>query len=353
MPLPQPERHNVKIHRKSYSNIEALIDKGVFVATKQNDAIRGIRATVTYHLSAHAPITLHTDRRISIASTAVNGLFAHLPSPAHTALVDASETYSAYGDLDKLLLLARSGNAAPHDLAKQLEDCVRQGGSRTRTASMTTPSRQFGARWLLNETLLHRTESGDYYLSLGFKSRFRRCGQAPHPCHIGLDVGLDPMLALKHADGRQRIVRPTALRLPQAAALSYKAQALQQDIVYASGRIDSEQVIGYLVHHASRVTAERIRIAGLSTRYVFASRDRATQDFHYSWLPQYLYTARIPFSRVPSGHTSTECPQCQHVARGNRSREHFRCVQCGYQDNAHVVAATNVLHRGMRSVFNG
>ncbi|TXF11573.1 RNA-guided endonuclease InsQ/TnpB family protein [Pelomicrobium methylotrophicum] len=54
---------------------------------------------------------------------------------------------------------------------------------------------------------------------------------------------------------------------------------------------------------------------------------------------------------VPPQNTSRTCPCCGHVSAENRrTQAQFRCVQCGFEDNADVVGAKNILARGMAIV---
>tara|TARA_B100000700_G_scaffold311500_2_gene393862 strand:- start:261047 stop:262285 length:1239 start_codon:yes stop_codon:yes gene_type:complete len=54
------------------------------------------------------------------------------------------------------------------------------------------------------------------------------------------------------------------------------------------------------------------------------------------------------FHAVPPHHTSQTCPACRHKAKENRlTQAEFICVECGFSENADVVGAINVLHRGM------
>jgi putative transposase len=51
--------------------------------------------------------------------------------------------------------------------------------------------------------------------------------------------------------------------------------------------------------------------------------------------------------RVSPHHTSQKCPSCGHVAKENRkSQADFACVACGYENNADIVGALNVLAAG-------
>ena len=49
---------------------------------------------------------------------------------------------------------------------------------------------------------------------------------------------------------------------------------------------------------------------------------------------------------VNPAYTSQTCPACGHVAKENRpDQATFRCIACGYEANADVNAAQNILHR--------
>ena len=67
---------------------------------------------------------------------------------------------------------------------------------------------------------------------------------------------------------------------------------------------------------------------------------RRQLDYKLAWNGGYL----IP---VPPQNTSRCCPACGHTAKDNRQTQaNFECVECGYQNNADVVGAINVLKRG-------
>lgn len=55
------------------------------------------------------------------------------------------------------------------------------------------------------------------------------------------------------------------------------------------------------------------------------------------------------FLAVPAQYTSQTCPACQHIAKESRKTQAvFSCVQCGNAGNADVIAAQNILNRGMK-----
>lgn len=44
-------------------------------------------------------------------------------------------------------------------------------------------------------------------------------------------------------------------------------------------------------------------------------------------------------------HSSQECPECHHISPKNRKGRRFRCVKCGFEEDADVVAAMNLCLR--------
>ncbi|MEO8838169.1 MAG: transposase [Herbaspirillum sp.] len=57
---------------------------------------------------------------------------------------------------------------------------------------------------------------------------------------------------------------------------------------------------------------------------------------------------------VPPHNTSRTCPCCGHISKDNRlTQAKFLCVDCGYENNADVVGAINVLERGYRLLACG
>jgi putative transposase len=67
---------------------------------------------------------------------------------------------------------------------------------------------------------------------------------------------------------------------------------------------------------------------------------RRQLDYKLAWNGGWLMA-------VPPQNTSRTCPCCEHVAKENRlSQARFECVACGFEDNADVVGAINVLRAG-------
>lgn len=53
--------------------------------------------------------------------------------------------------------------------------------------------------------------------------------------------------------------------------------------------------------------------------------------------------------KVDPKNSSRECPSCGHTHKDNRKTQaSFLCVECGYKNNADIVAAINIAARGHR-----
>lgn len=67
---------------------------------------------------------------------------------------------------------------------------------------------------------------------------------------------------------------------------------------------------------------------------------RRQLDYKLAWRGGYLVA-------VPPKNTSRTCPACGHISADNRqTQSRFECVECGYENNADVVGAINVLCLG-------
>ena len=67
---------------------------------------------------------------------------------------------------------------------------------------------------------------------------------------------------------------------------------------------------------------------------------RRQLDYKLKWNGGYLIA-------VPPQNTSRTCPACSHVSADNRQTQAgFECVECGFEENADVVGAINILRVG-------
>lgn len=74
--------------------------------------------------------------------------------------------------------------------------------------------------------------------------------------------------------------------------------------------------------------------------------DQGWGDFRRQLEYKTLWAGGV-FLAVPPQNTSRTCPRCGHVSGDNRkSQAVFACVDCGFSENADLVAAINILRAG-------
>lgn len=343
-------------HHSSYPTFAPLIEQGVVVPLirpedERADPLKGVRSAQTYHLAPGVLPVVTGDRHLTLAGQPILADLYRLPAHAYAALVEASPDHRAPLCLDVAFILAREPDVSVRDVRLVLEQSAAHAPRHLDAPHLVPSTLPLQSSWMPEDTLLHMTPGGHWFVTLTFRTT---CLTRPLPTERGrvaLDLGLFPLTTAVHEDGRVQVFHSTPLTLPDRASLSHAAQLLHDQIVYANGRQDAEQVTGYLFMHASTVIAERLRIPNLDRGYVHRSRDHALLDHHHAALPQALNSARIPLYRLPAGYTSTECPRpsCRHVSPDNRHGAKFRCRRCGFTADAHIVAGMNLLRRHERT----
>lgn len=114
----------------------------------------------------------------------------------------------------------------------------------------------------------------------------------------------------------------------------------------------------HCVSKAIVATAERSRL-GIALEELTHIRARVKagkehrkrlHNWSFGQLREFLvYKAKkagIPVVVVDPRNTSRECPECGHIAKGNRkTQSEFRCQECGHSNNADLNAARNISAR--------
>ncbi len=263
--------------------------------------------------------------------------------------MDASPQFAQYPGINRLLDQVLDPLFPAAALWQDLTATAALGRQPDPVPRLVGVSTTFHSVWLQADTYV-RQVGPDWFLFLGFVTRCALGPQMRKKVSIGLDLGLRPHTVAVTSEG---VITEFAGRPPthltggqRSSLLGPAARALSRQLRYAAGRRDAEDVIQYLVDHGSAVFAEALTHRRMSSSFVHDGRDQALHDYHFSWLSQYLFAARIPFRRVDPAFTSLTCSLCG--CRGNRRNAEFSCPACNTKQNAHVNAARNILQRGLQ-----
>lgn len=189
----------------------------------------------------------------------------------------------------------------------------------------------------------------------------------------GIDAGIK-RLAVVWCDGETLLLDHEAERL---ARFREELRALRRSLQQAGRKKalarlgDREARYAHdLVHQASRRIIKWCRDLGVGTIVMedlsgirgkkIHRRGRSAREYRrnlhlwaYAKMQKFIsYKARlagIQVLLVDPAKTSRTCPRCGKYADQNRFAEQFKCIRCGYEDDADVVAARNLVAKAAAS----
>ncbi len=227
-------------------------------------------------------------------------------------------------------------------------------------------------------TVSHR--AGKWYVSI---LTLREVEQpVPHGASVGIDVGVArfatasdgsfvaPLASFKKHEKRLAKYQRRMARKVKGSANRKKAKARIQRIHARIANVRSD-----FLHKASNTISKNhamIAVEDLQVRNMTRSASgtvdapgrnvRAKSGLNKAILDQGWGEFRRQleyktawrggyFVAVPPRNTSRTCPCCGHISADNRKAQAlFKCVGCGYENNADVVGAMNILARGLEMI---
>ena len=221
---------------------------------------------------------------------------------------------------------------------------------------------------------------GKWYVSI--QTEFEQETPQPKGGEIGIDMGIvrfatlsngeyfDPINAFKNLKGKlaklqKRFKNKTKFSKnwqklkAKIAKLHYKISNIRKNYLHQiSSKISKNHAIVYVedlqVANMSKSASRAGNVeqhghrknvkqkSGLNRAILDQSwaEFRRQLDYKLLWNGGFLFA-------VPPQNTSRCCPNCGHTSKDNRQTQaNFECIECGYQNNADVVGAINVLKRG-------
>ena len=173
---------------------------------------------------------------------------------------------------------------------------------------------------------------------------------APAPETLGVDVGINH--GCTDSRGYRginlgRVIRTQRLKQAERSRQGHKT------------KFRSKSTIKQLLDKEAKVLIGRSRRFGCS---LAVESSKTLSNLRCGrltgWARCYLHTrlkvlckeAGIFFTEVWAAYSSQECSQCHHRDRKSRRRRAFKCVSCGYRDDADLNAARNLELRGTTAI---
>lgn len=219
---------------------------------------------------------------------------------------------------------------------------------------------------------------GKWYVSI--QTEFETEIQKPNGGEIGIDMGIvrfatlsngkyfEPINAFKNLKGKLAKLQK---RFKNKTKFSKNWQKLKAKITKLHHKISNirknylHQISSQISKNHAIVYVEDLQVTNMSKS---ASRagdadqhgknvkqksglnrailDQSWSEFRRQLVYKLAWNGGFLFA-VPPQNTSRTCPCCGYIAKENRQTQvNFKCVACGYENNADVVGAINILRRG-------
>lgn len=225
-----------------------------------------------------------------------------------------------------------------------------------------------------------RQKCGKWYISIQVEFETAKLTPKPNGGEIGIDMGIvrfatlsngeyfEPINAFKNLKGKLAKLQK---QLKHKTKFSKNWQKLKAKIAKLHHKISNirknhlHQISSKISKNHAIVYVEDLKIENMSKSAKGDTKqhghrknvkqksglnrailDQAWGEFRRQLDYKLLWNGGFLFA-VPPQNTSRSCPNCGHTAKDNRKTQaEFKCVQCGYENNADVVGAINVLKRG-------
>lgn len=166
---------------------------------------------------------------------------------------------------------------------------------------------------------------------------------------VGIDVGINHLLATSERDLLGNQVKPLINVIKRRKQGSKNYKRAKRTLSYFLHKTVKDF---FKLHDLRLVVVEKLHGLKQGKRENRSKEFRKTlSNWNYRELLKIIELRseenRVSFRSVSPYKTSQQCPRssCSHTEQGNRSGENFRCLKCGFSDNADFVGARNILDR--------
>ena len=163
---------------------------------------------------------------------------------------------------------------------------------------------------------------------------------------LAIDAGINCLLS--YSDGKQiglelkRLINELNNKQQKSKAYDRKIRQIHNYIRMCVNKIDFSSL--------SDLILEKLKYIQIGTK---GKVNKTTRKLLKSWNLGLLHLAIeqkceencVHLHYVNPKYTSRTCPICGHIDKRNREGTVFKCVKCGFEDNADLNAAKNILKR--------
>lgn len=202
--------------------------------------------------------------------------------------------------------------------------------------------------WVLKKSgRLWKDSKGNYYFDFFFETEtpsLKDTGKT-----VSFDVGMNKLLTSSEKEfigtDVKGLLEKCGKKKKNSVAERKARTQIKNKIGYYVNRIDWKNLKVVILEDLSNISKsiqKTKRKSNRTTRKLFGSWNRRLLT---SRIMTHVEENGVLLTWVDPRNTSRTCPSCGHIDKGNRRGEHFKCLQCGFQEDADFVGALNILSR--------
>ena len=186
------------------------------------------------------------------------------------------------------------------------------------------------------------------YIQISFEKEVGK--KNPSPYALGIDVGINSLLTASNKSWFGDQIKPLIEKIKRKCQGSKAYQRAKKELRYYLHRV-VKLFFNQLPEEVGLIVVEQLKNLKKGKGQRNKGFRKTLSNWNYRELLKVVQMRaeenRARFRTVNPAKTSQTCPlpTCSHTQRENRVGKVFRCLRCGYSDDADYVGSLNILTR--------
>ena len=210
-------------------------------------------------------------------------------------------------------------------------------------------AKQYFEKWKLCSEISLLKRNDTWYLKLAFKKDVELSIKRP----VGINIGVKKLFTTSDKQFFFTDFEGIIYKLNNKKQGSKKWKKLKYWL-----KTEINRVIKQLITGSFSPILENLKNLKKNTKKEHKLNKR-TRKLLQNWCYSYILrrikevceTRGVLWFTVPSNNTSRACPYCRYVDKRNRVGEKFKCLRCGFLEDADYVGALNILKKFFSNPF--
>ncbi len=169
-----------------------------------------------------------------------------------------------------------------------------------------------------------------------------------HGKAVGIDAGINHLMTTSEREFLGNDIKPLISKIKRKRQGSEAYKRAKKELSYYIHKT----VKDYFINNNLRLAVtEKLKDLKTDTKEKDVTKEfrKTLSNWNYRELLNIIQMRceenRVSFRSVSPYKTSQRCPRCTHTQRENRRGEEFKCLKCGYSEQADFVGSLNIRDR--------